>query len=91
MTQMPDGKTALAEILAVLDSAYEGPWELDEYHVDDRPNGRILSAHGTIIAEICGYIDSCGNRENGEYIVACSPERILAIAAYVRELERKRG
>ncbi|MDW9528119.1 hypothetical protein RWE87_05170 [Sinorhizobium meliloti] len=87
-----DGKTALAELVAHINEPYDGPWEIEEFSKPShnmRPCGLIVSAGGTIIAEIRGYLDSCGNRENAEHITRCSPDRILAIAAYVRELETK--
>jgi hypothetical protein len=84
-----DGKTALAEIVSHINEPYEGPWEIEEFQQDMRPVGLIVSRQGTIIAEIRGYLDSCGNRENAEHIIRCSPDRMRAIAAYVRELESK--
>lgn len=82
-------KHLLSEIVAGLDGAYEGPWEIEEFQSSDaRPLGLIVSHHGTIIAEIRGYLDSCGNRENADHIIKCSPDRVRAIAAYVEQLEK---
>ena len=60
---------------------YEGPWTVEEFQHDGRPCALIVSASETIIAEIRGYTDSCGNGENARFIAACNPQNIAVLLA----------
>lgn len=86
---MTDTTRIIEEIRAALEAdPYEGPWAVEEFQHDERPCALIVSAGGTIIAEIRGYIDSCGNGENARFIVACSPDRIRALLDHITELRK---
>jgi hypothetical protein len=65
---------------------YEGPWELDIDNSDGRPSGAVISAEGSIICEIRGYLDSCGNLDNANAIVAV-PLMYAALDRQIRNIE----
>lgn len=72
----------IANIREALEAGpYEGPWTVEEFQHDGRPCALLVSAGGTIIAEIRGYIDSCGNGENARFIAACNPQNIAVLLA----------
>lgn len=69
---MVDKKAAPQEAEAVTNSpmpAYDLPWSLEEVSRDGEIYGYIVSRYGTIVCEIAGVLDSCGNRQNAEFIV----------------------
>ncbi|MDR6818448.1 hypothetical protein J2X76_003625 [Neorhizobium sp. 2083] len=78
MTVTPE--QAIENIRQALEAGpYEGPWTIEEFQHDGRPCALIVSAGGTIIAEIRGYIDSCGNGENARFIAACNPQNVAVL------------
>lgn len=52
-----------------LEAGYDLPWALEEFTRNGQRCANIVSNDGTIVCEIRGILDACGNRENGELIV----------------------
>lgn len=78
----------VAQIREALEAGpYEGPWTVEEFQHDGRPCALIVSAEGTIIAEIRGYTDSCGNGENANFIAACNPQNIAVLLQECEDLK----
>lgn len=52
--------------------------------------GLIIDADDTIIAEIRGYLDSCGNGDNADWLALLNPVTVIALLDRIEALEKER-
>lgn len=65
---------------------YEGPWTIDCFERDGTEWAYIVSAHSTIICQIQGRLDSCGNLDNANAIAAV-PLMFYALQRQIENIE----
>jgi hypothetical protein len=86
---MTTAKELSDQITKAMEGTYKGKWTLDTFtEANGNENGYIM-CDGTIIAEIAGALKYCGNRENGEYIIATQPKNMRVILSALALLPGK--
>lgn len=87
---MTDLQSTIAKIRELLPKVYEGVWSVEEFQRDGETWGNIVDADGTIIAEIRGALEFCGNGENAAYIALLNPVTVASLLDREGELQRER-
>ncbi len=87
---MTDIPSLVAQIRELLPKVYEGQWSVERYEEDGMTFGLIVSEDQTIIAEVRGALDSCGNGDNANWLALLNPVTVTALLDRIEELEQSR-
>jgi hypothetical protein len=77
--------TIISEIKETIDLAYEGDWQIETFKREGSDVGYISNGD-TLIAEVCGDLEMCGNGDNARYFVAVQPKRIRALLKALEDI-----
>lgn len=87
---MITAKELADQISKAMEGTYKGKWSLETFTQANGNESGYIMCNGTIIAEIAGALKYCGNRENGEYIIAMQPDNMRVILSALADAERER-
>jgi len=88
---MTTAKSLSEQIKKAMEGAYNEEWSIDRFKSEiTGDDWGLIVCDGTIIAEIRGALNACGNGENAEYIVATQPKNMLVIISALEDAERER-
>lgn len=78
--EMIEAAKAIAEKIAkAMEGAYDGEWSIEHFEARNGDDWGLIVNESSIIAEIRGALDQCGNGENAEYIIATQPKNMRVL------------
>jgi hypothetical protein len=85
---MTTAKELSAQITKAMEGAYQEEWSIDRFKSEiTGDDWGLIVCDGTIIAEIRGALNYCGNGENAEYIIATQPKNMRVILSALADAE----
>jgi hypothetical protein len=76
------------QITKAMEGVYQEEWSIDRFKSEiTGDEWGLIVCDGTIIAEIRGALDYCGNGENAEYIIATQPNNMRVILSALADAE----
>lgn len=88
---MSNAKEIADKITKAMEGAYQEEWSINRFKSEiTGDDWGLIVCDGTILAEIRGALNYCGNGENAEYIIATQPKNIRVILSALADAERDR-